>query len=152
MNVKREKSLPLWIWIFWDANHIFSRKDWIQIFTNFLTNQKLDCFCANIKQGQNRCGWLKNSWNFGINFSWKHVVNSSFECFLSEWNEKKNCTASKSATQLSFKNLKLVSVSWINSAIFMSPLRASRSAPNLNWGRLKNAEASQAHRSLQQEN
>jgi len=89
VNVKREKSLPLWIWIFWDANHIFSRKDWIQIFTNFLTNQKLDCFCANIKQGQNRCGWLKNSWKLGIHFSWKHVVNSSIECFLSEWTKKK---------------------------------------------------------------
>ena len=107
---------------------------------------------SKYKTRQNRCGWLKNSWNFGINFSWKPVVNSSFECFLSEWKRKKKCTASKSATQLSFKNLKLVSVSWINSAIFMPPLRASRSAPNLNWGRLKNAEASQAHRSLQQEN
>lgn len=71
-----------------------------------------------------------------------------------EWvkrKRKKNVQLAKSATQLSFKNLKLVSVSWINSAIFMSPLRASRSAPNPNWGRLKNAEASQAHRSLQQE-
>ena len=123
------------------------------IFTNFLTNHIVfvERIISKYKSMQHCCGWLNNSWKFGIHFSWKHVVNSSFECFLIEWNEKEKCTASKSATQLSFKNLKLVSVSWINSAMFMSPLRASRGAPNPNWGHLKNAEASQAHRSLQQE-
>ena len=62
---------------YWATHLMFSRKKKTKFsnFTNCLTNHNTSSFvCFSWK----RSDWLKDSWIFGILFSWKHVVSSSY--------------------------------------------------------------------------